>query len=352
MSTHPTIGLRTNMFPIHDDTERVHGRPYLNYGMIAINVIVFIWEASATSFFSDVRAVEQMFMTYGAVPDRLVNDFPASAPTILTSMFMHAGIAHIVGNMIFLFVFGDNIEDKFGRIKYILIYVGWGVAAALAHSAFAGSTGGGQIPAVGASGAISGVLGAYMVMFPKAKIFTVIAAFFLYTVRIPVLIFIPLWFAMQIIFAVIGQLGPAGGSGVAYLAHVGGFVAGVAAGLVWRILPNSIKYREGIATAGGAKPVFRGPMFRKARPRIEDVVTAAPEVIEGPDYYEVIAEMRGVSDASDISAIYDAGSRQVRIVASGTRKYEMSARLPATAANPVVKYIQYLNGIARIRLTK
>ncbi len=341
------------MFPIHDDTERVHGRPYLNYGMIAINVIVFIWEASVTGFFTDQRAVENLFMTYGAVPDRLFNDFPASAPTILTSMFMHGGIAHIIGNMIFLFVFGDNIEDKYGRIKYVLIYIGWGVAAALAHSAYAVSTGEGQIPAVGASGAISGVLGAYMVMFPRARIFTVIAAFFLYTVRIPVLIYIPLWFALQVIFAVIGQLGPAGEAGVAYLAHIGGFVAGVATGFAWKALPDSIKYKEGIAAAaGGAKPAFRGPMFRKARPRIEDVATAVPEVIEGPDYYEVIAEIRGVSDASDITASYDADSRQVRIVAHGTRKYEMSAKLPATAVNPVVKYIQYLNGIARIRLTK
>lgn len=340
------------MFPIHDDTERVHGRPYLNYGMIAINVIVFIWEASTTSFFSDQRAVEEMFLTYGAVPDRLFNDFPASAPTILTSMFMHGGIAHIIGNMIFLFVFGDNIEDKYGRIKYILIYVGWGAAAALAHSAYAVSTGDGSIPAVGASGAISGVLGAYMVMFPRAKIFTVIAAFFLYTIRIPVLIYIPFWFAMQVVFALIGQLGPAGGAGVAYLAHIGGFVAGVAVGLAWRALPDSIKYKEGIASGGGAKPMFRNPMMRKARPRIEDVALAAPEVIEGPDYYEVIAEIHGVSDASDISASYDADSRQVRIVARGSRKYEASARLPDTAVNPVVKYIQYLNGIARIRLTK
>jgi membrane associated rhomboid family serine protease/HSP20 family molecular chaperone IbpA len=337
------------MFPIHDDTERVHGRPYLNYGMIAINVIVFIWEASATSFFSDERAVQEMFLTYGAVPDRLFDDFPASAPTILTSMFMHGGIAHIIGNMIFLFVFGDNIEDKYGRIKYILIYVGWGAAAALAHSAYAVSTGDGGIPAVGASGAISGVLGAYMVMFPRAKIFTVIAAFFLYTIRIPVLIYIPFWFVMQVVFALLGQLG---GSGVAYLAHIGGFVAGVAVGLAWRALPDSMKYKGGIPSAGGAKPMFRNPMMRKSRPRIEDVALAAPEVIEGPDYYEVIAEIRGVSDASDISASYDADSRQVRIVAKGSRKYEASARLPDTAVNPVVKYIQYLNGIARIRLTK
>jgi membrane associated rhomboid family serine protease len=337
------------MFPIHDDTERVHGRPYLNYGMIAINVIVFIWEASATGFFSNEQAVREMFLTYGAVPDRLFDDFPASAPTILTSMFMHGGIAHIIGNMIFLFVFGDNIEDKYGRIKYILIYVGWGAAAALAHSAYAVSTGDGGIPAVGASGAISGVLGAYMVMFPRAKIFTVIAAFFLYTIRIPVLIYIPFWFVMQVVFALLGQLG---GSGVAYLAHIGGFVAGVAVGLAWRALPDSMKYKGGIPSAGGAKPMFRNPMMRKSRPRIEDVALAAPEVIEGPDYYEVIAEIRGVSDASDISASYDADSRQVRIVAKGSRKYEASARLPDTAVNPVVKYIQYLNGIARIRLTK
>src|SRR5687767_9346977 len=157
------------MFPLHDDTERMHGRPYLNYAMIAINVIVFIWQASATSFFSDERAVQDMFLTYGSVPDKIFNDFPASAPTILTSMFMHGGVAHIIGNMIFLFVFGDNIEDRYGRIKYILIYIGWGAVAALAHSAYAISTGEGGIPAVGASGAISGILGAYLVMYPRAK---------------------------------------------------------------------------------------------------------------------------------------------------------------------------------------
>jgi membrane associated rhomboid family serine protease len=343
------------MFPLHDDIERMHGRPWLNYGMIGINVIVFIWEAITTGFFSDPRAVEEMFMTYGAVPDRLFNDFPASAPTILTSMFMHGGIGHIIGNMIFLFVFGDNIEDRFGRIKYLLIYIGWGAVAALAHSAYAVSTGGGEIPAVGASGAISGILGAYLVMYPRAKILTALAVFFIYFIRIPVLVYIPFWFVMQVVLALIGQLGPAGEAGVAYLAHIGGFVAGAATGLVWRALPDSMKYRgaQHVSAAGGApRPMFRNPMMRKARPRIEDVALVAPEVIEGPDYYEVIAEIRGVSDASDISASYDPESRQVRIVARGARRYEASARLPDTAVNPMVKYIQYLNGIARIRLTK
>ncbi|MDQ3883681.1 MAG: rhomboid family intramembrane serine protease, partial [Thermoproteota archaeon] len=299
------------MFPIHDDTERMHGRPYLNYGMIAINVIVFIWEASVTSFFSDPSATEDLFMTYGAVPSKIVNDFPSSAPTIITSMFMHGGIAHIIGNMVFLFVFGDNIEDRYGRIKYILIYLGWGAAATLAHSFYAVSTGQGEIPAVGASGAISGVLGAYLVMYPRANILTIIAVFFIYTVRIPVLIYIPFWFIMQLIFALIGQLGPSGEAGVAYLAHIGGFVAGALTGLAWKALPNSIKYKEAPKKVQ-VKPVFRNPMARSVRPRIEDVVPATPEVIEGPDYYEVIAEMRGVLDASDISATYEAETRELR----------------------------------------
>lgn len=344
------------MFPLHDDIQRMHGKPWLNYGIIGINVIVFVWEVITTGFFSDQQAVQEMFLIYGAVPDRLFNDFPASAPTVITSMFMHGGIAHLIGNMIFLFVFGDNIEDRYGRIKYLLIYVGWGAAAALAHSAFAVYAGGGEVPAVGASGAISGVLGAYLVMYPRAKILTAIAVFFIYFVRIPVLIWIPFWFVLQVIFAVIGQLGPVGEAGVAYLAHIGGFAAGAATGLVWRALPDSMKYKGAIPSrgeAGGAsKPTFRNPMKRKARPRIEDVAPAIPEVIEGPDYYEVIAELRGVSDASDISAQYEADTRQVRIMAHGSRRYELLAKLPDTAVNPVVKYIQYLNGIARIRLTK
>jgi len=342
------------MFPIHDDTERMHGRPWLTYGMIGINVIVFIWQVITTGLFSNEQAVNQMFFTYGAVPNRLFDDFPASAPTVVTSMFMHGGIGHIIGNMVFLFVFGDNIEDRYGRIKFLLIYLGWGAAAALAHSAYAVSTGEGDTPAVGASGAISGILGAYLVMYPRAKILTAIAVFFIYFVRIPVLVYIPFWFVLQVILALIGQLGPAGDAGVAYLAHIGGFVAGAAAGLAWRALPDSLKYRAPQAGGGGTmiKPSFRNPMARKSRPRIEDVSPVVPEVIEGPDYYEVIAEIRGVSDASDISASYEADTRQLRIVTRGSRTTELLAKLPESAIQPVVKYIQYLNGIARIRLAK
>lgn len=340
----------------------MHGRPWLTYSMIGVNAIVFVWQVITTGFFSDEQAVAEMFLTYGAVPDRLFAEFPASAPTIVTSMFMHGSIAHIIGNMVFLFVFGDNIEDRYGRIKFLIIYLAWGAAGALAHSAYAVSIGEGGVPAVGASGAISGVLGAYLVMYPRAKILTAIAVFFIYFVRIPVLVYIPLWFAMQVIFTVLGLLNPLAQDSVAYLAHIGGFAAGAAAGLAWRALPDSLKYRGAVpAGRGGAggtgggnivRPTFRNPMARKSRPKIEDVYPVVPEVIEGPDYYEVIAEIRGVSDASDIRAQYEADTRQVRISARGSRKYDLLAKLPDSAVNPVVKYIQYLNGIARIRLAK
>jgi membrane associated rhomboid family serine protease len=341
------------MFPIHDDTERMHGRPWLTYGIIGINVIVFIWQVITTGMFSNEEAVTEMFLTYGSVPNLLFDDFPASAPTIITSMFMHGSIPHIIGNMVFLFVFGDNIEDRFGRLKFLAIYLAWGAVAALAHSAFAVSTGEGNIPAVGASGAISGVLGAYLVMYPRAKILTALAIFFIYFVRIPVLIYIPFWFVMQVIFTLFGLLNPLAQDSVAYLAHIGGFAAGAAAGLAWRALPDSLKYSGAQqSAASNVKPSFRNPLGRKERPRIEDVSPVIPEVIEGPDYFEVIAEIRGVANASEISARYEPDTRQVRITAHGSKKYDLFAKMPESAVNPVVQYVHYLNGIARVRLTK
>ena len=325
------------MFPYHDDTERLHGRPYLNYSLIAINAIVFIWEISVTGFFRNPVATETLFQNYGAVPESVLSGNIAS---VITSMFMHGGLLHIIGNMLFLFVFGDNLEDRFGRIKYLLMYIGWGFAAALMHSLYAVSAGGGETPAVGASGAISGVMGAYLVMFPRAKVLTMIFAFFITTVRIPAIAFIPFWFILQVIYALIGVPG-----GVAYLAHIGGFIVGLGTGYVWRLFI-------------GQSPVQlpatdRTQVIRRERPRIEDAAPrTAPEVIEGPDFFEVIAEVRGVSDASDIDARYEADSGNVRIVANGVRKYEIIAKLPKGAVNPKVEHVHYLNGIARILLSK
>jgi membrane associated rhomboid family serine protease len=326
------------MFPIHDDTERIHGRPYVNYSLIAINVIVFVWEVIVTGYFSDEQAVAEIFSKYGAVPRSVLN---GDLISILTSMFMHGGIAHIIGNMVFLFVFGDNIEDRFGHIKYLLIYIAWGAAAAIIHSIFAVSAGGGMIPAVGASGAISGVMGAYLIMFPRAKIFTVIIAFFITTIRIPALAYIPFWFILQVIFGLIDPFG-----GVAYLAHIGGFVAGLGAGYTWKLFFSGKNI---------INPLFKtdSQITRKQRPKIEESIPqASPEVIEGPDFYEIIAEIHGVSDATDINASFEPDTGNVRIIARGSRNYNMLAKLPTTAVKPTVEYIHYLNGIARIRLTK
>ena len=325
------------MFPIHDDTERLHGRPYLNYSLIAINAVVFIWEASVTGFFTNQYATEALFRNYGAIPQSVLSGNIAS---LVTSMFMHGGIAHIIGNMVFLFVFGDNLEDKFGRTKYLLMYIGWGMAAAILHSVYAVSVGGGEVPAVGASGAISGVLGAYLVMFPRAKVFTVIIAFFITTVRIPAIAYIPFWFILQVIFAFIGEPG-----GVAYFAHIGGFVVGMGTGYGWKVLvgpgPSQLPNAERIQ------------MVRRERPRVEEAAPqAAPEVIEGPDFYEIITEIRGVSNASDIHARFESDSGNVRITANGSRKYDIIARLPKGATNPTIEHVHYLNGIARIRLNK
>jgi membrane associated rhomboid family serine protease/HSP20 family molecular chaperone IbpA len=326
------------MFPIHDDTERIHGRPYVNYSLIAINVIVFVWEVIVTGYFSDQQAVAEIFTNYGAIPIFILN---GDLVSILTSMFLHGGIAHLIGNMVFLFVFGDNIEDRFGHIKYLLIYIMWGAAAAIIHSFFAVSAGGGMVPAVGASGAISGVMGAYLVMFPRAKIFTVIVAFFITTVRIPALAYIPFWFILQVIFGLIDPFG-----GVAYVAHIGGFVAGVGIGYLWKLFLSG---KTIITPLSKMDSQIKGTQ----RPRIQEAIPqASPEVIEGPDFYEIIAEIPGVSDASDINATFEPDTGNVRILARGSRNYDMLAKLPATAVKPTIEYIHYLNGIARIRLTK
>ena len=326
------------MFPIHDDTERIHGRPYVNYSLIAINVIVFVWEVIVTGYFSDQQAVAEIFTNYGAIPIFILN---GDLLSILTSMFLHGGIAHLIGNMVFLFVFGDNIEDRFGHIKYLFIYIMWGAAAAIIHSIFAVSAGGGMVPAVGASGAISGVMGAYLVMFPRAKIFTVIVAFFITTVRIPALAYIPFWFILQVIFGLIDPFG-----GVAYVAHIGGFVAGVGIGYLWKLFLSG---KNIIPPLSRMDNQIKG----KQRPRIQEAIPqASPEVIEGPDFYEIIAEIPGVSDASDINATFEPDTGNVRILARGSRNYDMLAKLPATTVKPTIEYIHYLNGIARIRLTK
>lgn len=327
------------MFPLHDDIQRLHGRPYVTYLLIAINAIVFLGEVILTANFQDEAALRELLFNYGAVPSQVL---AGNIPSVITSMFLHAGIWHLVGNMIFLFVFGDNIEDKFGRIKYVLIYLGWGIAAAYAHSFFV-SAADLNTPAIGASGAVSGVLGAYLVLHPRARIFTIITALFITTVRIPVIFYLGFWFVMQIIFSVMNSDSQ---GGVAYLAHIGGFLAGLLTGYLLKNL---------ITGSGLPTPQIRYP--RKDRQNVTNMpdmtIHTQPEVIKGSNFYEIIAEMPGLASQSDIQASYDPNNQSVRVYTTGSRKYDINIRISDVGDDTLkIDQIRYLNGIVRLRISK
>lgn len=149
--------------------------------------------------------------------------------TLFTSMFLHANIPHIVGNMLFLFVFGDNVEDAFGHFRYLLFYLICGLAADFVHIASLTTPWELAIPTLGASGAISGVMGAYVLMYPRARIQALVFAYFITVIRIPALFFLGFWFLLQLLYAWIDI-----GGGVAYWAHIGGFAAGMILALIFR----------------------------------------------------------------------------------------------------------------------
>ena len=214
------------MIPLYDD---VPGRrtPYVNYLLIALNVLVFAWEVSLGP------QLESVIQQIAFVPARFSPGAGLGAwIPIFTSMFLHGGTWHLVSNMLALWIFGDNVEDRMGHLRYLLFYLICGVAAALVHYA-ANSTS--TVPTVGASGAISGVLGAYLVMFPTANVYTLIPIFFFWVeiIRIPSIIYLGIWFLSQLfngLFSLSADTLQSAG-GVAWWAHVGGFVAGMI--LVW-----------------------------------------------------------------------------------------------------------------------
>jgi membrane associated rhomboid family serine protease len=324
------------MFPIHDDTQRIHGRPYVNYGLISVNILVFIWELSFTSNFTDPIATQELFYTYGSIPLFVLS---GDIMSIITSMFMHGGIAHIAGNMVFLFVFGDNIEDRFGHLKYFVIYLMWGILAAYAHSLAAMDNTDSLIPAVGASGAISGVLGAYLLLYPRAKILTIVFAFFITTVRIPAIAFLPIWFIMQLVF---GFIFPQSG-GVAYLAHIGGFLAGLGTGYVWKLLARSrdLKIRN----------IRSHPIKKTSYNQSESqLFRGEPDIIRGPDFYEILVETRGVSSLSDISVDFEPQDRLIRIIDNRSKISQILGNLPGDVSRYQLQEIDYVNGIIRMRL--
>ncbi len=210
------------MFPIGDENRRGHITPVVNYVLLAINVAVFLYQIQLGSG----EAIQSFIDRYGVIPQEIVSR--QDLYTLLTSMFMHGGWAHIIGNMLFLWVFGDNVEDAFGHLGYLVFYLLTGLAASAAHIIL---NPGSPIPSVGASGAISGVLGAYLIFYGSNSI-RVLIGWFLTVV--PAWMMIGLW-AVQQFIATYGSLAMTEQTtgGVAYAAHAGGFLAGlIVAGLL------------------------------------------------------------------------------------------------------------------------
>ncbi len=216
------------MIPIGDDNRDRIRTPYVNIALIILNIVVYVW-------LQGFGANNQFTFSYATIPAEIltgqdvvyeggigVTPIPVHL-TILTAMFMHGGLLHLAGNMLFLWVFGDNLENVMGHLKYLVFYLLTGIIATLCH-VFASHFLGADIyvPSLGASGAISGVLGGYLLMFPKNEIRIL---FFLIIIRIPAFVTLGLWIGMQL-WKGWGSLG-SGGDGVAYAAHIGGFIAGL-----------------------------------------------------------------------------------------------------------------------------
>jgi membrane associated rhomboid family serine protease len=200
------------LFPIGDDNSSERTVPVVTYALIALNVLFF---------FVEMNGGEPFIEHWSVVPRRLVGHPGSDFPTIFTSMFMHAGWVHLGGNMLYLWIFGDNVEDALGHLKFLAFYLLCGIAASVAQVMVSPNS---NVPNLGASGAIAGVLAAYIVMFPKDKVRVLMGGAI---IPVNAFIVIGLWFLLQL-FSGYGSLSErAGGGGVAYFAHIGGFVAGL-----------------------------------------------------------------------------------------------------------------------------
>jgi membrane associated rhomboid family serine protease len=227
------------VIPIRD-ANPTRRRPWVTLGLIALNLAAFFLWQGGPMFGQPTTAQQEIWACYGAIPYELTHFEPAPqfAPfcsdsplllPLLTSMFLHANLLHVGGNMLFLWVFGNNVEDRMSPLVFLLFYLVAGVVAAYVQVLIAPND---QIPLIGASGAIAGVLGAYIVMFPRARVLTLVIFFFITAIELPALVVLGLWFLFQA-FSGIGTLGGPAEGGVAFFAHMGGFVFGVLVALLF-----------------------------------------------------------------------------------------------------------------------
>ena len=238
------------MIPLSDPDLVTRRRPFINILIIVLCALVFFYELTLGEAESNI-----FFYKFGFIPEELTRgialttvtiarrtyDVTSPIPnilTIFTSMFIHGGWLHILGNMLYLWVFGDNIEDRFGHLKYLLFYLAAGVFAS-ATQILSGPAS--KVPNIGASGAIAGVLGAYFVLYPFSRIRTMVFYFLITFVRIPAVFLLGFWFFLQFVSGV-GSIGTSAQSeGIAYWAHIGGFVAGVGVGLIYKFLSRQTR---------------------------------------------------------------------------------------------------------------
>lgn len=232
------------MVPIRDENP-VQITPYFTYGLIILNVLVFLYELTLSPM-----ELTTFFRTWAVVPQQLTASFVTGAPTVFTfhewftlisSQFIHAGPLHLAGNMLYLWIFGNNVEEQLGRLRFLLFYLTCGVLAALAQWYFGMSS---DIPSLGASGAIAGVMGAYIFKFPDVRILTIVPLGFLFLpIRIPALLYLGIWFLQQVAYGAASLGAPANvgmaEGGIAYWAHAGGFVFGAILGPMLGLLDNS-----------------------------------------------------------------------------------------------------------------
>lgn len=219
------------MVPIRDDNPS-RTTPYVTYTLIGLNILVFLYELSLSG-----PQLQSFFNTWALVPAEFTASFQSGpsgtvladeALTLITSQFLHGGWLHLGGNMLYLWVFGNNVEDEMGHVRFLIFYLLCGALAGLAQYFFSpGST----IPSLGASGAIAGVLGAYILRFPRARIVALIPIFIIFfTFRVPAIVFLGFWFVQQAFLSIASLNADATGGGIAYWAHAGGFVFGAVLG--------------------------------------------------------------------------------------------------------------------------
>ena len=289
------------MIPIRD-TIRTETYPIVNSLIIAVNVLVFFVELSQR------QELNKFIYAYGLVPARYsIPQISAyfttgqQAIAFLTFMFLHGGFLHLLGNMWFLYIFGDNVEDRLGHLRYLVFYLVCGLASGISHLALNWHS---EIPTIGASGAIAGVMGAYFILYPKAKVLSLVPIFFFFQfLEVPAFLFLGVWFLFQFLSAAgtSAQMG-----GIAWWAHIGGFIFGIIFLKLFEMLPET-----------GARKKFQGLTRKRSTPRLQVIRPAGG----GDD-----AHLYGVVSVSEREALF--GAHKLVNIARGFKKRTFLLNIP------------------------